>query len=89
VLASLFKASMDTTCSIYCRRCLEDYSETILAHTQAQLSIFLGPDECSGRLNEDAGDIITGNVPRNQNSGFPNIDVIKEAEGLVNDATCC
>jgi hypothetical protein len=39
-------------------------------------------------VNDDAGDIITGTVPRIQNSGFPNIDVIKEAAGLVNDATC-
>jgi hypothetical protein len=60
----------------------------MLAHIQAQISIFLGPDECSERTNDDAGDIITGNMPRKQISGFQNTDVVEEARGLINDATC-
>lgn len=59
----------------------------MLAHVQAQISIYLGPDECWERNNEDASDTVSGNRERNQNSAFPITDVVEQSRGLVNDAT--
>lgn len=67
---------MDTNCSINCRRCLEDYSSAILAHTQSQVLLLVGLDECNGLSDNDAGD----HGLRYQSPSVPGTDVIEETE---------
>jgi hypothetical protein len=77
---------MNTTCSINCRRCLEGYSQTMLAHTQSQISILVGLDEYS-RIASDADHVSFGVGPHQQVPDPPNTSVMEEARNLiVNDA---
>lgn len=83
VLAFLAKVSMNTTCSINCRQCLEDYSQTLLAHTQSQISILVGLNDDSKIASKDAGLVSSGDVPHLQVSDPPNTDPMEEARNLI------
>ncbi|CAG7937730.1 unnamed protein product, partial [Penicillium salamii] len=43
---------MDSSCAMHCWRCLEDYSQTILAHTQSQIAMLVGLDGSQGVRND-------------------------------------